>query len=110
VSNVWRGLGHVQVKLRYHIRVMVPCYKEDIDIIKKTIEAAAAATLPAGCGRTIYLCDDGKDPEKRKWMQSLGPNFIYGGPLARSDYRRLGGENHRQDRFRIEFFCRFLLD
>jgi cellulose synthase/poly-beta-1,6-N-acetylglucosamine synthase-like glycosyltransferase len=68
----------LQVKLRYHIRVMIPCYKEDIDIVKKTIEAAAAATLPADCGRTIYLCDDGKDPEKRKFMASRGRDFVYG--------------------------------
>ena len=24
--------------------------------------------------RTIYLCDDGKDPKKRKWVDSLGPD------------------------------------
>ena len=66
-----------QVALPYHIRVMVPCYKEDLDIVKATITAAAAADLPSGCSRTIYLCDDGKDPEKRRWIQSLGADFVY---------------------------------
>ncbi|KAK9810557.1 hypothetical protein WJX73_000559 [Symbiochloris irregularis] len=64
-------------KLPYHIRVMVPCYKEDLDIVQRTITAAAAAELPRGCHRTIYLCDDGKDQEKRRWINSLGPDFVY---------------------------------
>ena len=39
--------------------------------------AAYDATLPAGCQRTIYLCDDGKDPKKRKWVDSLGADVVY---------------------------------
>ncbi len=62
------SLVAVQVKLNYHVRVLVPCYKEDLDIIQKTVLAALDATLPAGCARTVYLCDDGKDPEKREWI------------------------------------------
>ena len=65
------------MQLPYHLRVMVPCYKEDLDIVQRTINAAAAAVLPTGVQRTIYLCDDGKDPEKRAWMDSMGPNFVY---------------------------------
>ena len=57
----------MQVKLNYHVRVLVPCYKEELEIIQKTVLAALDAPLPAGCARTIYLCDDGKDPEKRAW-------------------------------------------
>jgi endoglucanase len=49
------------------VRVCVPCYKEDLEILRRTILAAYDAVLPAGCARTIYLCDDGKDPRKRKW-------------------------------------------
>ena len=45
----------LQVKLPYHIRVIVACYKEDLDCIKRTVKAANAATLPYGCRRTIYL-------------------------------------------------------
>ena len=26
--------------------------------------------LPDGCARTVYLCDDGGDITKRKWVQS----------------------------------------
>ena len=54
------------VDMPYHVRVLVPCYKEDIDILRRTLTAAHEAELPKGCQRTIYLCDDGKDPEKRK--------------------------------------------
>lgn len=57
----------IQVRLPYHVRVCVPCYKEDLEILRRTILAAYDALLPAGCSRTIYLCDDGKDPRKRKW-------------------------------------------
>ena len=30
-----------------------------------------------GCSRTIYLLDDGKDPKKRKWVDSLGADVVY---------------------------------
>ena len=60
-------LPPLQVRLPYHVRVCVPCYKEDLEILRRTILAAYDALLPAGCSRTIYLCDDGKDPRKRKW-------------------------------------------
>jgi cellulose synthase/poly-beta-1,6-N-acetylglucosamine synthase-like glycosyltransferase len=56
---------------------MIPCYKEDLEIVQKTVLAAWDATLPRGCHRTIYLCDDGKDPLKRDWVASLGPDVVY---------------------------------
>lgn len=56
-----------QVANSYHVRVLVPCYKEDLEIVAKTIQAAYNARLPDNCSRTIYLCDDGKDKRKRKW-------------------------------------------
>ena len=33
--------------------------------------------LNAGCTRTIYLLDDGKDRKKRKWALTLGPDVVY---------------------------------
>ena len=42
--------------------------------------AAYDAILPEGCNRTIYLCDDGKDPRKRKWIASMGPEFVRNPP------------------------------
>ncbi|KAK9908885.1 hypothetical protein WJX75_004221 [Coccomyxa subellipsoidea] len=69
--------GLPKVKLNYHVRVLVPCYKEELEIIQKTVLAALDATLPAGCARTVYLCDDGKDPEKRAWIGTLGPDVVY---------------------------------
>ena len=67
----------MQVKLPYHIRVLIPCYKEDLEIVQKTILAARTAILPENVARTIYLCDDGKDPEKRAWVGSLGADVVY---------------------------------
>ncbi len=57
--------GRARVLAPYHVRV--PCYKESLDIVAKTLEAALAAELPAGCSRTVYLLDDGKQRDKRKW-------------------------------------------
>ena len=57
---------NLQVQMPYHVRVLIPCYKESVSIVAKTCKAAHDALLPAGCHRTIYLCDDGKDPQKCK--------------------------------------------
>lgn len=73
-----------KVKYPYHVRVLVPCYKESLDILRRTIMAAYDADLPEGCSRTIYLCDDGKDPKKRKWVDSLGSDVVYGTSLLLS--------------------------
>ena len=63
-------------KYRYHVRVLVPCYRESLAIIQRTIMAAYNATLPAGCTRTVYLCDDGKDPKKSEWIESLDADDV----------------------------------
>lgn len=39
------------------------------ECVQLTVQAAAAAPVPYGCSKTIYLCDDGKDEEKRRWIQ-----------------------------------------
>ena len=119
--------GMVKVAFPYHVRVMVPCYSEPLDIISKTCEAAQRAALPAGCRVswffrgffrvcfsgsrssdqklrtpqkthsstlslplftslsstsnqnqvTVYLCDDGKDPKKRRWCMAPGRGVVY---------------------------------
>ena len=69
--------GMPAVKLPYHVRVLVPCYKESLDIVACTLTAAAAAPLPAGVKRTVYLCDDGKDKAKRAWVAAAGAGFVY---------------------------------
>ena len=48
------------MRLAYVVRVLVPCYREELQIVARTVLAALAADLPAGCARTVYLCDDGK--------------------------------------------------
>ena len=64
--------GKVLCQYPYHVRVLVPCYQEPLALIRKTIEAALDAELPKGVNRTIYLCDDGKDPQKRAFCRTLG--------------------------------------
>ena len=57
----------LQVSRPYHVRVLIPCYNESLEIVGKTAMAALDAMLPANCERTVYICDDGKDAAKRKW-------------------------------------------
>ena len=57
----------LQTKHRYHVRVLIPCYNETQEMVAATVQAAYNAKMPAGCDKTIYLCDDGKDKNKRKW-------------------------------------------
>jgi cellulose synthase/poly-beta-1,6-N-acetylglucosamine synthase-like glycosyltransferase len=49
--------------------VLVPCYKESLGTVSATISAALEADLPPGVTRVLYLCDDGKDAEKRAWLE-----------------------------------------
>ena len=50
------------------VRVLIPCYTESLDIVRKTVLAAANATLPEKSRRTVYLLDDGKDTAKAAWV------------------------------------------
>ena len=51
-------------------------FAEDIAIVRRTVMAAYDAVLPEGCQRTIYLCDDGKDPKKRKFCEGFSDEVI----------------------------------
>ena len=66
-TQVTSSVLSCQVEVPYHVRVLVPTYKETLDIVAKTVHAAYNAPLPVGCMRTIYVCDDGKDSSKRRW-------------------------------------------
>lgn len=48
---------------------MIPCYKESLGTLTATVTAAMQADLPPGVTRELYLCDDGKDREKRAWLE-----------------------------------------
>ena len=43
---------------RIHVRVLVPCYKEALELVRQTLRCALDADLPDYTRRTIYLCDD----------------------------------------------------
>ncbi|KAG1672206.1 hypothetical protein FOA52_002907 [Chlamydomonas sp. UWO 241] len=65
---------------RFHVRVLIPCYKEDLAVVASTVQAALSADLPAMTRRTVYLCDDGKDPEKQSFVEGLrlsGEDIVY---------------------------------
>jgi hypothetical protein len=41
-----------------------------------TVGAALSADLPPGVQRTLYLCDDGKDPDKKNYISRLGNQAV----------------------------------
>jgi endoglucanase len=57
--------------------VLVPCYKEAIEVVETTLKATLNADLPWNCTRTIYLCDDGGDAVKRDLAEKMGPEVVY---------------------------------
>lgn len=72
-----RDDGRTRPVANFHVRVLVPCYKESMATIMATVGAALQADLPAGCQRTLYLCDDGNNPEKAAFVRKLGPQAVY---------------------------------
>ncbi len=38
---------------RFHVRVMIPCYKEPLEVVAATVQAARGASLPAYTRRTV---------------------------------------------------------
>eukprot|EP00878_Enallax_costatus_P000276 GHUV01000347.1.p1 GENE.GHUV01000347.1~~GHUV01000347.1.p1 ORF type:complete len:1266 (+),score=343.56 GHUV01000347.1:286-4083(+) len=62
-------------KLKFHVRVLIPCYKESCELVKLTVLGALKAPLPKDTLRTVYLCDDGKDPTKEEMIRELNAEY-----------------------------------
>jgi len=45
--------------------------QESLGVLRATLEAVLDAALPRGVSRSIYLCDDGADPEKRAYVAGI---------------------------------------
>ena len=43
--------GLPSVNHNYRVRVLVPCYKESLELVQRTVTAALDAVLPANCYR-----------------------------------------------------------
>uniref|UniRef100_A0A383V9F4 Glycosyltransferase 2-like domain-containing protein n=1 Tax=Tetradesmus obliquus TaxID=3088 RepID=A0A383V9F4_TETOB len=61
--------GFTEPDKKFTVRVLVPCYKESLGTVSATVAAAMEVALPPGVTRELYLCDDGKDAEKRAWLE-----------------------------------------
>jgi hypothetical protein len=61
--------------LAFHVRVMVPCYKESVELVRHTVMGALRAPLPKNTLKTVYVCDDGKDPAKEAMVQELNAEW-----------------------------------
>lgn len=64
------------MRTQYTVRVLIPCYRESLAIVRRTIAAARLARRPLGCTVLVYLCDDGNDHEKRRYVQSLADDGV----------------------------------
>lgn len=60
----------------YVLRVLIPCYKESLAIVKRTVLAARKAHVPEGCEIFIYLCDDGRKKDKMKFVENLKDEHV----------------------------------
>lgn len=61
------------------IDVIIPCYKEDLHLVRAVVIAALGMHYPSQL-LSVYLCDDGKDKAKRDMVAKLSlshPNVYY---------------------------------
>lgn len=56
------------------VGVFIPCYNEDVDLVALTVISALNIDYPRQL-LTVYLCDDGKDPQKRAMISQLHKKF-----------------------------------
>jgi cellulose synthase/poly-beta-1,6-N-acetylglucosamine synthase-like glycosyltransferase len=61
--------------LQFHVRVLIPCYKESTELVKETVLGALKAPLPKDTLCMVYLCDDGKDPTKAAMVRELNKEW-----------------------------------
>lgn len=52
------------------IDVIIPCYKEEVHLVRLVVTAALAIDYPSQL-ISVYLCDDGKDPQKMHMVRTL---------------------------------------
>eukprot|EP00171_Calliarthron_tuberculosum_P005299 IDg5299t1 len=86
------------------IAVIIPCYREDVGLVRLTVEAALALDYPRQL-LSVYLCDDGRDPDKEAFiarLQRTHPNVNY---VARpnNDHAKPGNVNYTLERTRSHF-------
>lgn len=56
----------------YIIRCLVPCYREDLEIVKSTCLAALHMDYKyRGTNLFVYILDDGQDSEKKSWVEKM---------------------------------------
>lgn len=56
------------------ISVFIPCYNEEVELVAQTVIAALNLDYPRQL-LTVYLCDDGRDPQKRALISQLHKKF-----------------------------------
>jgi cellulose synthase/poly-beta-1,6-N-acetylglucosamine synthase-like glycosyltransferase len=82
---------------KYHVRLLIPCYKEGLDIIKYTVLAALNCKYDQNYLH-VYLLDDGKDPKKKEWVRMMNLKYSNLHYITRTDtfkgHGKAGNMNH----------------
>jgi cellulose synthase/poly-beta-1,6-N-acetylglucosamine synthase-like glycosyltransferase len=63
-----------QKRRGYAVRVLIPCYKESLNIVRNTCLSALRMDYPSE-NIYVYLCDDGNDKAKFDWVMSMKPYY-----------------------------------
>lgn len=91
----------------FHVSILIPCYKEPLEVVGSTVLAALATLLPASTTRSIYLLDDGDSAEKRDLVNSMSTsstsNVTYISGRVRPDNQINGKSENLNNALRLIF-------
>ena len=92
----------------FSVHMLVPCYKEPLEVVAATLLAALDARLPALTQRTVYLLDDGNSPEKRDYVEGLcSPHVRYITGRERSPGQINGKSENLNNALRNHIFAKY---
>jgi len=75
------------------INIYVPCYREDVELVRNTIEAAVSIEYPETL-LSVYLCDDGRDDLKKIMVDEVRQNLKHQNKKVHIEYFIRPGNEH----------------
>lgn len=73
--------SRIPIELKHFpsVDVLIPCYKEELHLVRMVVLGALGINYPSQL-LSVYLCDDGRDPQKKGMVEALRrahPNLHY---------------------------------